>query len=78
MTPAPPCRTQLPSINVAQEFITFKNVSLESDKYLCIRETGAQNMVVIVDMANPLAPVRRCVAALRGARPRSRNTPGRN
>jgi hypothetical protein len=59
----PPLRPQLPSINVAQEFITFKNVSLESDKYLCIRETGAQNMVVIVDMANPQAPVRRQISA---------------
>jgi hypothetical protein len=59
----PPLAPQLLSINVAQEFITFKNVSLESDKYLCIRETGAQNMVVIVDMANPQAPVRRQISA---------------
>lgn len=36
---------------------------MESDKYICIRETGAQNQVVIVDMATPLAPQRRQITA---------------
>ncbi|KXZ42859.1 hypothetical protein GPECTOR_114g310 [Gonium pectorale] len=53
----------LPSIGVAQDFISFKNVTMESDKYLCIRETGAQNTVVIVDMSNPLNPARRQISA---------------
>lgn len=53
----------LPSIGVDQQFITFKNVTMESDKYICVRETGAQNTVVIVDMASPLAPTRRQISA---------------
>lgn len=53
----------LPSIGVAQEFISFRNATMESDKYICIRETGAQNQVVIVDMATPLAPQRRQITA---------------
>lgn len=54
---------QLPSIGVAQEFISFKNCSMESEKYICIRETGAQNQVVIVDMAAPMSPARRQITA---------------
>ncbi|WIA40738.1 hypothetical protein OEZ86_004423 [Tetradesmus obliquus] len=53
----------LPSIGVAQEFISFKNCSMESEKYVCIRETGAQNQVVIVDMAAPMSPARRQITA---------------
>ncbi len=59
----PGLTTQLSSIGVAQDFISFKNVSMESDKYICVRETGAQNTVVIVDMANPLSPARRQISA---------------
>ena len=36
---------------------------MESDQYICVRETGAQNQVVIVDMATPLAPQRRQITA---------------
>lgn len=54
---------QLPAIGVGQEFISFKNTTMESDKYICVRETGAQNTVVIVDMANPMAPARRPITA---------------
>lgn len=56
-------RPQLPAIGVGQEFISFKNTTMESDKYICVRETGAQNTVVIVDMANPMAPARRPITA---------------
>lgn len=56
-------KLMLPSIGVAQEFISFRNTAMESDKYICIRETGAQNQVVIVDMATPLAPQRRQITA---------------
>jgi clathrin heavy chain len=48
---------------VAQEFISFRNTTMESDKYICVRETGAQNQVVIIDMATPLAPQRRQITA---------------
>lgn len=36
---------------------------MESDKFICIRETGASNSVVIVDMANPMTPMRRPITA---------------
>ena len=36
---------------------------MESDKFICVRETGAQNSVVIVDMASPLSPLRRPITA---------------
>jgi clathrin heavy chain len=48
---------------VAEQFISFKNTAMESDKYICIRETGAQNTVVIVDMAAPMSPIRRQITA---------------
>lgn len=54
---------QLPAIGVGQEFISFKNTTMESDKYICVRETGAQNTVVIVDMTNPTNPARRPITA---------------
>ncbi|KAJ8438732.1 hypothetical protein Cgig2_013778 [Carnegiea gigantea] len=40
----------LPSIGINPQFITFNNVTMESDKYICVRETAPQNSVVIVDM----------------------------
>jgi clathrin heavy chain len=48
---------------VAGEFISFRNTTMESDKYICVRETGAQNQLVIVDMAAPLTPQRRQISA---------------
>lgn len=54
---------QLPNIGIAQQFITFTNVTMESEKFICVRETGATNSVVIVDMANPLSPLRRPITA---------------
>ena len=54
---------QLPNIGVNQQFISFTNVTMESDKFICIRETGANNSVVIVDMANPTSPLRRPITA---------------
>ncbi len=36
---------------------------MESEKFICVRETGASNSVVIVDMANPLTPLRRPITA---------------
>ena len=54
---------QLPNIGIAQQFITFTNVTMESEKFICVRETGASNSVVIVDMANPLTPLRRPITA---------------
>ncbi|GAX80055.1 hypothetical protein CEUSTIGMA_g7494.t1 [Chlamydomonas eustigma] len=50
----------LPSIGIQPENITFKNVTLESEKYIAVRESGT---LVIVDMAQPQAPARRQISA---------------
>lgn len=36
---------------------------MESDKYICVRETSPQNSVVIVDMNMPNQPLRRPITA---------------
>ena len=36
---------------------------MDSDKYICVRETSPQNNVVIIDMAAPLQPIRRPITA---------------
>ena len=54
---------QLPSIGINQQFITFTNVTMESEKYICVRETSPQNSVVIVDMSMPMQPLRRPITA---------------
>ena len=33
---------QLPAVGVDAQFVTFTNTTMESDKFICIRETGAQ------------------------------------
>ena len=54
---------QLPSIGINPQFITFTNVTMESDKYICVRETAPQNSVVIIDMNMPMQPLRRPITA---------------
>ncbi|CAI9767563.1 unnamed protein product [Fraxinus pennsylvanica] len=53
----------LPSIGINSQFITFTNVTMESDKYICVRETSPQNSVVIIDMNMPSQPLRRPITA---------------
>ncbi|TKY47560.1 Clathrin heavy chain 1 [Spatholobus suberectus] len=53
----------LPSIGINQQFITFTHVTMESDKYICVRETAPQNSVVIIDMNMPMQPLRRPITA---------------
>lgn len=36
---------------------------MESEKYICVRETAPQNSVVIVDMSMPMQPLRRPITA---------------
>ena len=46
------------------QFISFTNVTMESDKFICIRETGAANSVAIVECSSPgQAPLRRPITA---------------
>lgn len=54
---------QLPSAGINQQFISFTNVTMESEKFICVRETSPQNSVVIVDMSNPMSPARRQITA---------------
>ncbi|KAG4920213.1 hypothetical protein JHK86_049026 [Glycine max] len=53
----------LPSIGINPQFITFTHVTMESDKYICVRETAPQNSVVIIDMNMPNQPLRRPITA---------------
>ncbi|GAY40449.1 hypothetical protein CUMW_052030 [Citrus unshiu] len=53
----------LPSVGINPQFITFTNVTMESDKYICVRETAPQNSVVIIDMNQPMQPLRRPITA---------------
>lgn len=54
---------QLGSVGINPQFITFTHVTMESDKYICIRETAPQNSVVIIDMSMPMQPLRRPITA---------------
>ncbi|KAL2934338.1 Clathrin heavy chain 2 [Bienertia sinuspersici] len=49
----------LPSIGMNSQFITYTHVTMESDKYICVRENSLQNSVVVVDMNMPMQPLRR-------------------
>jgi clathrin heavy chain len=62
LNPAP-VYVQLPNLGINQQFISFTNVTMESDKFICVRETGASNSVVIVDLAAPLTPLKRPITA---------------
>jgi clathrin heavy chain len=49
-------------INAAN--IGFNTLTLESDKFICIREKiGEQSQVVIIDMSDPMSPLRRPITA---------------
>lgn len=41
-----PASPQLQSLGVQQNAITFTNVTMESDKHICVRETGDQSQLV--------------------------------
>ena len=36
---------------------------MELEKFICVRETGAANSVVIVDLAQPMTPMKRPITA---------------
>ncbi|TQD92135.1 hypothetical protein C1H46_022292 [Malus baccata] len=61
--PSDPFANYLPSIGINPQFITFTHVTMESDKYICVRETSPQNSVVIIDMNMPMQPLRRPITA---------------
>ncbi|XP_031504646.1 clathrin heavy chain 2-like isoform X1 [Nymphaea colorata] len=53
----------LTSLGINPQFITFTHVTMESDKYICVRETSPQNSVIIIDMNMPAQPLRRPITA---------------
>lgn len=54
----------LATLGVNAQFIQFANVTMESEKFICVRETGATGpQVVIVDMASPSQPQRSKISA---------------
>ena len=48
---------------MAANAITFANVTLESDKYVCVRETAPSSQLLVVDLANPQQAQRRPITA---------------
>uniref|UniRef100_A0A7N6FBB7 Clathrin heavy chain n=1 Tax=Anabas testudineus TaxID=64144 RepID=A0A7N6FBB7_ANATE len=55
---------QLQNLGVNPANIGFSYLTMESDKFICIREkVGEQNQVVIVDMSDPTNPIRRPISA---------------
>lgn len=55
---------QLTQIGINQSSISFNMLTMESDKFICIREkVGETAQVVIIDMANPQTPIRRPISA---------------
>lgn len=57
-------RVQLQSIGINVQTIGFATLTMESDKFICVREkVGESAQVVIVDMATPNNPIRRPISA---------------
>ena len=56
-------REQLKTCGVNPQCISFTNTTMESDKYVCVRETGTTNNVVIVEVNNPMQPMKKPITA---------------
>ena len=56
-------RVQLPTLGINPNSITFANLTMESEKFICVREEGEQVKVVIIDLANPQGLVRMPITA---------------
>ncbi|XP_016119925.1 clathrin heavy chain 1-like [Sinocyclocheilus grahami] len=55
---------QLQNLGINPANIGFSTLTMESDKFICIREkVGEQAQVVIIDMADPNTPIRRPISA---------------
>ncbi|KAG9334025.1 hypothetical protein JZ751_009257 [Albula glossodonta] len=55
---------ELQNLGVNPANIGFSYLTMESDKFICIREkVGEQNQVVIIDMNDPTNPIRRPISA---------------
>lgn len=55
---------KLTQIGINSSSISFNMLTMESDKFICIREkVNDSSQVVIIDMANPNTPIRRPISA---------------
>lgn len=60
----PPFPPQLQNLGINPANIGFSTLTMESDKFICIREkVGEQAQVVIIDMNDPSNPIRRPISA---------------
>ncbi|KAJ1640987.1 hypothetical protein T492DRAFT_568115, partial [Pavlovales sp. CCMP2436] len=56
--------SQLVQIGINQQYVSFNSLTMESDKYICVREeVSGQMQVVIIDMSNPADIQRRPISA---------------
>ena len=54
----------LTNVGINPQFIRFNSLTMESEKYICIREeVNGKTQVVIIDMATPTEPERRPITA---------------
>lgn len=57
-------RPQLQNLGINPANIGFSTLTMESDKFICVREkVGEQAQVVIIDMSDPNSPIRRPISA---------------
>ena len=67
MTPCPPPLSlphQLTNVGINASNIGFNMLTMESDKFICVREkVGETAQVVIIDMADTSNPIRRPISA---------------
>lgn len=55
---------QLQSLGINAANIGFNTLTMESDRFICVREkVGDQNQVVIIDLQNPTDLIRRPISA---------------
>ncbi|XP_060806534.1 clathrin heavy chain [Amyelois transitella] len=55
---------QLTNVGINSASISFNTLTMESDKFICVREkVGDTAEVVIIDMADPTNPIRRPISA---------------
>jgi len=56
--------SQLTTIGINQANISFNNLTMESDKFICVREKVSEAaQIVIIDMADANSPIRRPITA---------------
>jgi len=55
---------QLTNVGITAAHIAFQSLTMESDKFICVREkVGETSQVVIIDMSDPTNPIRRPISA---------------